>query len=108
MNKDIKRRYLLKLKDRYGSLPKLATHCGIPLRTLENWKYGISEMPDHIFNYLRMLENKTITDNAIIYRLSILKDWLYTDNSICKEDKEYIDHELTFALSTIKAHKITE
>lgn len=108
MNKGFKQKYLLKLIDRYGSVPKLALHCGIHRRTLENWKYGTTEMPDHTFNYLRMLENKSLIDNAIIDRLDVLKEWIYTENSICKEDKEYIDHELTYVINTLKAHQITE
>lgn len=108
MNKEFKQKYLLKLIERHGSIPKLAKFSKIHRRTLENWKYGVNEMPDHTYDYLRMLENKSLIDNAIIDRLTILKDWIYTDNSICKEDKEYIDHELSYTLNTLKAHKTTE
>lgn len=45
----------------------------------------------------------------LIDRMQKLKDWLYSDNTICKEDKEYIDYELSYIMTVLKgAYKITE
>ena len=38
----------------------------------------------------------------VIDRIHKLKEWLYSDNSICKEDKEYIDYELSYILTFFK------
>jgi len=48
--------------------------------------------------------NKELIDR--IYRL---RDWIYTDNSICKEDKEYIDYVFSYILTVLNgAYPITE
>lgn len=109
MNKEFKQKYLLELVERHGSIPKVAGFSGIHRRTLENWKYGVNEMPDHIYRYLQMLEDKTTIDKQLIDRIYRLEDWLYSDNSICKEDKEFIDYELSYIMTVLKgAYKITE
>ena len=109
MNKEFKQKYLLLLIERHGSVPELAGFSGISRRTLEKWKYGINEMPDHIYRYLEMLEDKTTINKQLINRIYRLEDWLYSDNSVCKEDKEYIDYELSYILTVLKgAYKITE
>lgn len=109
MYKEFKQKYLSELIEKHGSIPKLAGFSGISRRTLEKWKYGINEMPDHIYRYLEMLEDKTTIDKQLIDRIYRLEDWLYSDNSICKEDKEYIDYELSYIMTVLKgAYKITE
>lgn len=58
MNKELKQKYLLELIEKHGSIPKLSEFTEIHRRSLENWKYGKSEMPNHIYRYLQLLENR--------------------------------------------------
>lgn len=109
MTKKLKQEYLIKMIERHGSVPNVAKFTNIHRRTIENWKYGITEMPDHTFRYLCMLEDKRVFEHDIYDRLFHLKEWIYSDNSICKEDKECLDYELSYIMTILRgAHDITK
>lgn len=105
-NKELKQSMLKHLTNKYGSLAQVSRVTQIPLRTLENWKYGNNVMSDYVYYYLTLFESK-IDVEVISERIYKLKHWIYSDNSICKEDREYLDYELSYIMTLLKgAHEL--